>query len=239
MLDQYNVFAKSFRMIRDVIRTNPQTNVHIQLIGKRDKYGRRYNLPSVDEVLVYAFSMVEVARLKYEYSKQRQFIAKLYKGRKDAILNGETEASSLSKRIILPTTFIGGPRYMIQNYQDAMAICSSIGYLDLFITVTCNPPWEELKRYCKKNNSKSEDRPDMVCRLFKAKLDVLIKDIQKNRIFGTSRTVIYTIEFQKRRLPLAHILLFLAQEHKFPSPESIDNIILAEISYQNLDPKYY
>ncbi|XP_057720021.1 uncharacterized protein LOC130934471 [Arachis stenosperma] len=54
---------------------------------------------------------------------------------KDAILNGETEASSLSKRIILPTTFIGGLRYMIQNYQDAMAICSSIGYLDLFITL--------------------------------------------------------------------------------------------------------
>nr|XP_029145827.1 uncharacterized protein LOC114924707 [Arachis hypogaea] len=79
----------------------------------------------------------------------------------------------------------------------------------------------------------------MVCRLFKAKLDLLIKDIQKNIIFGTSRTVIYTIEFQKRGLPHSHILLFLAQEHKFTGFEDIDNIISAEIPDLNLDPKYY
>ncbi|XP_072060321.1 uncharacterized protein [Arachis hypogaea] len=198
-----------------------------------------YSRRLFQQFLVDAFSMVEAARLKYVYSKQRQFRAEIYKGLKDAIMNGEIEASSLGKRIVLPATFTRGPRYMIQNYQDAMAICRSIGYPDLFITVTCNPQWEELKRYCKENNLKPEDRPDMVCRLFKAKLDILIKDIQKNRIFGTSRAVIYTIEFQKRGLPHAHILLFLAQEHKFPGSDDIDNIISAEIPDQTLDPEYY
>ena len=34
---------------------------------------------------------------------------------------------------------------MQQYYQDAMAIIRSTGKLDLFITMTCNPKWEELK----------------------------------------------------------------------------------------------
>ncbi|XP_057744772.1 uncharacterized protein LOC130962595 [Arachis stenosperma] len=341
MLDTHNVLTKSFRLMRDVLTNNPQTNVRLKLIGKRGRDGRTYNLPSVDEVaglvvgdfdphtqgrdiivetksgelkriselhpsylglqypllfpygedgwrekislnivntnpnnessyvsmrdffafriqhrnlregvLIYsrrlfqqfivdAYSMIEASRLKYVYSKQKEFRAEIYKGLKDAILNGETEASNIGKRIILPATFTGGPRYMIQNYQDAMAICRSIGYPDLFITFTCNPQWEEIKRYCKETNLKPEDRPDVICRLFKAKLEKLIKDIHKNRIFGVSKAVIYTIEFQKRGLPHAHILLFLAAEYKYPSPEDIDKIISAEIPDPLHDPNYY
>lgn len=39
----------------------------------------------------------------------------------------------------------------------------------------------------------------------------------------------YTIEFQKRGLPHAHILLFMAPGNKFPKTEDIDKIISAEI----------
>ncbi|MBN8138620.1 hypothetical protein J0J21_23110, partial [Vibrio vulnificus] len=41
--------------------------------------------------------------------------------------------------IILPSSFTGGPRYMMEHYHDAMSICRFYGHPDLFITFTCNP----------------------------------------------------------------------------------------------------
>lgn len=41
-------------------------------------------------------------------------------------------------------------------------------------------------------------------------------------------TGIYTVEFQKRDLAHAHILLFLHQSLKKPAPDQIDRVISAE-----------
>lgn len=50
---------------------------------------------------------------------------------------------------------------------------------------------------------------------------------------------IYTVEFQKRGLPHAHILIFLAKETIDSYHIDIDNIILAEIPDKEFDPEYY
>ncbi|KAG6430842.1 hypothetical protein SASPL_108915 [Salvia splendens] len=55
----------------------------------------------------------------------------------------------------------------------------------------------------------------------------------------TKFIVIYTIEFQKRGLPHANILLFLSNEDKQPHPRSIDEIIFAKIPNPLIDPYYY
>ncbi|CAH9120016.1 unnamed protein product, partial [Cuscuta epithymum] len=120
-----------------------------------------------------------------------------------------------------------------------MAICRWAGYPDLFITFTCNPRWPEIDRFLHQRNLKAEDRPDIISRVFKMKLDGLIKDLRKNKVFGSVRGVVYTIEFQKRGLPHAHILLWLSIEDKLPSPVDIDRVISAEIPDMNLDPIYY
>ncbi|CAJ2644542.1 unnamed protein product [Trifolium pratense] len=133
----------------------------------------------------------------------------MYKGLREAILRGETDSSTMGKRVVLPSSFAGGPRYMIQNYQDAMAICGWIDYPDLFITFTCNYEWPEVVDFLKPCNLKPEDRPNLSSRIFKIKVDRLIKEIKKGKIFGEIRALIYTIEFQKRGLPHAHILVFL------------------------------
>jgi len=73
---------------------------------------------------------------------------------------------------------------MIQNYQDAMAICGWAEYPDLFITFTCNHKWQELVDFLKVYHLKPEDRPDSVTQLFKIKLEHLIKEIKKGYIFG-------------------------------------------------------
>ena len=87
------------------------------------------------------------------------------------------------KKVILPSSFTGSPRYMLQNYLDAMAVCKAYGYPDLFITFTCNPSWPEITRYMEAKGLKSEDRPDATTRVFKIKLDNLMTDFRERRTF--------------------------------------------------------
>ncbi|OIT04231.1 hypothetical protein A4A49_65278, partial [Nicotiana attenuata] len=50
MLDDNNILAKTFRMVRDRFQENIDSNVKLRLIGKRGTDGRRYNLPTIPEV---------------------------------------------------------------------------------------------------------------------------------------------------------------------------------------------
>ena len=51
--------------------------------------------------------------------------------------------------------------------------------------------------------------------------------------------MIYTIEFRKRGLPHAHILLFLQRGSKLPTTDDIDKFICAEIPDQASNPTLY
>ncbi|GKD54194.1 ATP-dependent DNA helicase PIF1-like protein [Tanacetum coccineum] len=77
-------------------------------------------------------------------------------------LRGDTSAAGLAKRIVLPQTFIGSPRYMMQNYKDAMALCRAYGNPNLFITFTLNPKWPEIgEMLAYVPGQKSHDRPEV------------------------------------------------------------------------------
>ncbi|RYR26487.1 hypothetical protein Ahy_B02g060731 [Arachis hypogaea] len=164
--------------------------------------------------------MIESARLNYIRFNQEKFRCEIYKGIKEAVLSGETAPSSRGKHIILPSSFIGGPRYMIQKYFNAMAICKVVGYPDLFITFTYNPKWPELKESLRNRELNVEDRLDM-------------------SLSNRYKALICTIEFKKRGLPYAHMLLFLHRDGKYPTAEDIDKIISAEILDNKTDPEYY
>lgn len=49
----------------------------------------------------------------------------------------------------------------------------------------------------------------------------------------------YTIEFKKRGLPLAHILIFLHPSNEYPTPNDINRIISAKTSNQETDKELY
>ncbi|XP_021986748.1 uncharacterized protein LOC110883253 [Helianthus annuus] len=66
-----------------------------------------------------------------------------------------------------------------------------------------------------------------------------MKDLREKSLFSNASAVVYTIEFQKRGLPHAHICLFLHDESKLPSVEHVDNFISAEIPDKNLEPDLY
>ena len=106
----------------------------------------------------------------------------------DAVSKGDTDSSRIGKFTLLPSSHTGGPRYKVQNYQDAMAICRWAGYPDLFITFTCNPKWPEINRMVAKAGHKTdENRIDVVCRVFKMKLRALMHDFKTNEFFGRVR----------------------------------------------------
>ena len=51
--------------------------------------------------------------------------------------------------------------------------------------------------------------------------------------------VLYSIEFQNRGLPHAHILIWLHHDNKYPSPADIDRVISAEIPDKDSNPDAY
>ena len=119
-----------------------------------------------------------------------------------------------------------------------MAICRHYGRADFFITFTCNPQWEEITANLPPGFTAS-DRPDIVARVFNLKLKALLDDLLQKHVLGTPVAEVYTIEFQKRGLPHAHILLILNDNDKIRDVELLDNIICAEIPDRNVDPDLY
>ncbi|XP_021992170.2 uncharacterized protein LOC110888986 [Helianthus annuus] len=188
--------------------------------------------------VVDAYAQVLENDLNWYRRNQNTIRSDLYSGICDRVAEGESTSESIGRRVILPATFTGGPRYMIQQYQDAMAVCRWAGAPDLFITMTCNPKWPEITRHINATTPgmTPSDRPDIVSRVFKIKLDELIRDIKKRNIFGRAKAVIYQIEFQKRGLPHCHILLFLQPEDKISTVQHIDKYISAELPSELDDP---
>jgi len=101
------------------------------------------------------------------------------------------------KRVVLPSSFTGSPRHMVGLYQDAMTMVERLGKPDLFITFTCNPSWPEIKNNLLPGQT-ANDRPDLIAKVFKLKLEALKHDIVEDQCLGRVNGYIYTIEFQKR-----------------------------------------
>ncbi|KAJ8882094.1 hypothetical protein PR048_018582 [Dryococelus australis] len=74
-------------------------------------------------------------------------------------------------------------------------------------------------------------RPDVVCRVVKVKLDSLIDDIHNKQIFGKLSAYTNTIEFLKRELRHAHIVIILDKGDKTAIPtcciQNVDYLCLA------------
>ena len=102
---------------------------------------------------------------------------------------------------------------MVQNCQDALAINQHFHEADLFITITANPNWPEVTRELLPGQTAS-DHPDLVVRVFHAKVTQLLNDLEKHGVMGRTVAKVWTIEFQKRGLPHMHLIIFLHSAHK-------------------------
>ena len=145
---------------------------------------------------------------------------------------------NIGSRTIITSAFVGGPRYMRQQYRDAMALSAYYGKATLFITFTCNGEWIEIQKELKPWET-YRDRPDLCARVFKLKLGEFIKDIHTNNIFGVTVAYVYTIEFQKRGLPHCHLLVILDQKYTPKIALDYDKFVFAEIPNPLKQPKLY
>ena len=136
---------------------------------------------------------------------------------------------------ILPATHVGSPRYMHEKTQDGMKYVQTFGRPDLFVTFTCNPKWKEIQENLLPGQ-KAEDRHDIVARVFKQKLTRMMDLFKKLQVFGPLNAYMYSIEWQKRGNPHAHILLWL--KNKIHASD-IDNIISAELPDPEEDKELY
>jgi hypothetical protein len=186
--------------------------------------------------IVDAWATTDQQRLTFLRFNQSKLRSEVASGLTDAVAaNPNTDLNELGKRYVLPSSYRGGARNMHQLLQDSLALARYFGRPDYFLTVTANPNWPEIKAQVKPGMPSGE-RSDIITRVFREKLKILIKMItRKKGIFGKHVAHVYTIEFQKRNLPHAHILIFVDSADRIRTPEQVDSLIWAEIP----DPQQY
>lgn len=189
----------------------------------------KYSSRLTQEYIVDAWAKVEEGRLQFVRHNQQQIRADLYQGLRDQVNSDlNPDAANVGRRIILPGSFIGSPRFFKRLYQDSMAIVRRYGKPSFFVTFTANPDWAEIKAELQPGQV-SSDRPDIVSRVFRLKLRQLKADIDKGCFGSGVSGYVSVVEFQKRGLPHAHILIILKVA---VDREAYDQFVSAEIPEQ-------
>jgi hypothetical protein len=219
-----NITISDFYSYRLMLRQNQESILH--------RGARLFQQYITDQ-----FAKQDQNNLNYLRQNQPKIRADLYQGLADSLSN-DTDLNRVGRRIVLPSSYKGGVRDMQQSYQDAMAIVRTFGKPDYFITFTCNPKWPEIQNELL-GDQKATDRPDLVARVFVLKLKELLSDLKKGSFFGKAIARVHVIEFQKRGLPHAHILIFVEEFSKPRCAEDVDNYICAEIPDKDADPELY
>ena len=130
----------------------------------------------------------------------------IYQGVVDSLQAGENRADAVGKWTILHTSFIGEKRDRRQRYLDAMALVKKYGKPNIFLTMTCNLNWDEIISELEPGQT-PQDRPDLIVRVFRAKLEDLKIQLFKKHMLGKVAAYVYVVEFQKRGLPHAASIL--------------------------------
>lgn len=112
------------------------------------------------------------------------------------------------------------------------------GRPDYFLTFTANPNWSEIKANLRPGET-AANRPDLVARVFRARFKKILRVLTKDHVLGKAIAWTYVIEFQKRGLPHAHLLLIVAAADKPDTPAKIDRAVCAEIPDRLRDPTLY
>jgi hypothetical protein len=96
--------------------------------------------------LVDMFASIDQERLRFIQSQQHKLLITMLNGIEDALTHNDdhVDLNQLGEHIILPSSYIGGPREQYQRYLDGMAIAHHFKKIDIFLTMTANPSWPEI-----------------------------------------------------------------------------------------------
>ena len=209
------------------LQTRPSESPHLLYAGKL-----------LHQYIVDAWAKIELERLNYFRNNQSTIRSELYDAIGDAVRQDDFNARELGRRIILPASFMGSVRYMNAQYHDALAITREHGRPTYFITMTCNPNWAEV-REALLPGQRPTDRPDLLARVFDRKKRELLRMITHDRVFGAIRAKFVVVEFQKRGLPHAHVLIVVQADDRPRTADEYDKYVWAEIPDPAVYPKLH
>src|SRR6266540_4147235 len=218
------VTIKKFVVYQIQIRNSNKTKSILHLSGRL-----------FQQYLVDQYAKWESNHLRWYRNNQQNLRIEIYSGLQDIVSDEDAIIDKIGK---ISSSFTGSTRYMQQLYQDSMAIIREYEKSDLFVTVTCNPNWPKITNELLPNQQAS-DCSDLISRVFKLKLKSITNDLFVKDVLGKVIAHVHVIEFQKRGLPHAHILMILSPEDKPKTPEDFDKLVCAKISDRNLQPKLY
>ncbi len=97
---------------------------------------------------------MEAERLSYLLKKQQSLRSENYTALRE-LLGGPSDESDpvrSGRLVVLPSTYIGGELYMCQKMHDIIATSKKMGHLDIFLTMTWNPNWPEIRNLSYRGN---------------------------------------------------------------------------------------
>jgi len=196
--------------IRKRIRVSLREFIAFRIQQRDLEFGNIVNARRLlQQFVVDCYTMIESQRLSFIRANQKLIRSELLCGLQEAVNIGETDPSLIGRHVVLPASFTGGMRHMFNNCQDVVAVCKKFRYPDLFITITCNANWSEIRDFLRPKGLSASDRPDTVCRVFKMKLDQMMTDFKKNNLFGNTRASIYFFNLNYSNLFKYFILIFV------------------------------
>lgn len=168
-----------------------------QLHPRPDSYDLLFRTGRLfQQYVVGVYCCIEQNRMDFYRKHQSDIRSEYLSGLYDAISRGDSDGSEVGTRIILPSSFTGGPRYMYSHYLDALALCRKLGNPQFFITFTCNANWPEIRRYMADYpNVTAADRADVVCRVFEQKIRAFTTFLKKKTLWSCHRRYVVRFPF--------------------------------------------
>lgn len=168
------------------------------------------------------YSRVEEERLNYILNEKKRLNKEKIRQRPTTIEEDfENEEDGNEGDLHLPASFLGSKKWCSVHVANALALARCRGKPSFFITMTNNPNWEEIRSRLRPGQNASE-LSLIVVRAFHSRFGKL-KDLLR-KYFGKIAYIVDVIEFQKRGLPHAHIVMHVNPELPI---DQIDKIISA------------
>uniref|UniRef100_A0AC34RS69 ATP-dependent DNA helicase n=1 Tax=Panagrolaimus sp. JU765 TaxID=591449 RepID=A0AC34RS69_9BILA len=210
------------REFRDELNTYHQQKAEKQFhwLWTKRKLAELFAIVTENRIEQHEMEEFKKSQKECRQTKSKDLIAALERG----LNQGET----LGKVYFAPTAFRGSRAYMQKQYAGAKAISRHIGKGTWFLTFTGNPKWKEISDSLMDGQCYTH-RPDIVCRVFRQKLEELIKDITERQILGQVLGWFYSVEHQKRGMPHIHMVIITEPPSGGFTPEYVDDYISAEI----------
>jgi hypothetical protein len=115
--------------------------------------------------------------------------------------NDNVDGEAINKnKVFLSSSVHGSPRHLKSLAVKALDVVAAVGRSCILITLTCNVEWPEIKSQLLPGQT-AFDRPDVVTRVFHARLEALLHNLKSGKYFGVEAEVlslIRCIEYQMR-----------------------------------------